>query len=69
MDLKQRKKSKEVVHDSVVSNLKKKDAVWPLFVFWAIIGVIGYKLSFDELDYAIATTAGALICGAIWKNL
>lgn len=52
-----------------MSNLKKKDAVWPLFVFWAIIGVIGYKLSFDELDYAIATTAGALICGAIWKNL
>ena len=52
-----------------MANLKKKDAVWPLFVFWAIIGVIGYKLSFDELDYAIATTAGALICGAIWKNL
>ena len=49
-------------------NLKKKDAVWPLFVFWAIIGIIGYKLSFDELDYAIATIAGALICGAIWKN-
>ena len=49
-------------------NLKKKDAVWPLFVFWAIIGIIGYKLSFDELDYAIATVVGALICGAIWKN-
>ena len=52
-----------------MSKLKKKDTVWPLFVFWAVIGIIGYKLSFDELDYAIATMAGALICGAIWKNL
>jgi hypothetical protein len=52
-----------------MSKTKKENHIWPLFAFWAIIGLIGYKLSFSEFDYSVALIGGATLWGAIEKLL